>query len=44
MSGSPILKLERVTMGFGGLKSCSDLDLEIPKGLKHPLFSNLPYI
>jgi branched-chain amino acid transport system ATP-binding protein len=32
MSEGPILKLERVTMQFGGLKACADLDLEIPKG------------
>ncbi len=32
MSEGPILRLERVTMQFGGLKACADLDLEIPKG------------
>jgi branched-chain amino acid transport system ATP-binding protein len=32
VSASPILALERVTMQFGGLKACSDLDLVIPKG------------
>jgi len=30
--GAPILKLDRVTMQFGGLKAVSELDLEVPAG------------
>lgn len=32
MSDGPILRLDRVTMQFGGLKAIAELSLEIPKG------------
>ncbi len=31
-AGAPILKLDRVTIQFGGLKAVSSLDLEVPAG------------